>query len=168
MMQAWKDSFYIALRDRLAARHPERTVRIGGEERPAIVVAENELVAAASPLLECFHLNWQQIAPVAPMADEPAPLLQLVCAVSYATAGTDEVNAQDRGRVLAALDDELLDICRPGRTEVQDLSALEGPPFAPGQTLFWSLPALSEVQHDGRRTSRTATVELFVFSERSA
>lgn len=168
MMQAWKDSFYIALRDRLAARNPERTVRIGGEERPAIVVAENELVAAASPLLECFHLNWKQAAPVAHLADEPAPLLQLACSISYATEGTDDLNAQDRGRVLAAMDDELLDICRPGRTEIQDLSALEGPPFAPGQTLFWSLPVFGEIQHDGRRASRTALVELFAFSERSA
>ena len=109
MMQNLKDSFYLALRDRLAERNPERKVTIGGAERPAIVVAENELVASASPLLEVFHLNWSKAKTVRAAIDEPAPLLQIECEISYSTEGTDGVYAQDRGRILAAMDAELLD-----------------------------------------------------------
>lgn len=168
MMQSLKDSFYIALRDRLAVRNPERKVNIGGQERPAIVVAENELVAAASPLLEVFHLNWSKTAALT--SDEPAPMLKVICEISYASEGSDDLNSQDRGRTLAAMDAELFDICRPGRTEVEDYSDSAGgaPPFAPGTTLFWSLPELSETKTEGRRVSRTATVELFAFTERTA
>lgn len=162
MMQNLKDSFYLALRDRLALRNPDRKVVIGGVERPAIVVAENELVAAASPLLEVFHLNWSKATAVT--GDEPAPLVKVVCSVSYASEGTDVMNFQDRGRILAAMDAELFDICRPGRTEIEDPA--QNPPFAPGTTLFWSLPELGEVESEGRRLSRTATVEMFVLAER--
>jgi hypothetical protein len=172
MIQAVKDSFYIALRDRLALRNPDRKVTIGSEERPAIVVAENELVASASPLLECFHLKWAKLKPVTD--DQSAPLYQLSCEISYATEGSDPLNAQDRGRILAAMDAELLDICRPGRTELEDLGPDEdedggsAAPFATGATLFWALPQLAEQKADGRRLSRVTTVELFTTVERMA
>jgi hypothetical protein len=165
MMQNAKDSFYITLRDRLALRNPDRTVTIGGESRPAIVVAENELVAAVSPLLEVFHLNWSKAQVVS--SDEPAPLLNMQCNISYSTEGTDELNAQDRGRVLAAMDAELLDICRPTRTELEDFTQSEQP-HVPGTTIFWSLPQLGEPKGEGRRQSREATIDLFVHIERSA
>lgn len=164
MMQNLKDSFYLALRDRLAELNPERKIVVGGQERPAIVVAENELVAAASPLLEVFHLNWSKTKAIT--SDEPAPLLKIQCDISYCTEGTDEKNAQDRGRILATLDAELLDICRPGRTEMEDLG--QDPPFLPGSRLFWSLPELGEIKSEGRRLSRSATVELFTVTERRA
>jgi hypothetical protein len=164
MIQAIKDSFYITLRDRLAVRYPDRKVNIGGEERPGIVVAENELLAAASPLLEVFHLNWGSAAAVT--HDEPAPMFKLVCSISYATEGSDPLNAQDRGRTLAALDSELLAICRPGRTDIEDYG--QPTPFASGAVLFWSLPQLAEVQHHARRASRTASVEMFAVMEGAA
>lgn len=165
MIQAVKDSFYVALRDRLAARYPGRKVTIGSEERPAIVVAENELVAAASPLLECFHLHWKGGKPVT--GDEPAPLLQLACEISYASEGTDPLNAQDRGRILAAMDAELLDICRPARADLEDF-AQPATPFATGASIFWSLPQFGEIKKDGRRVSRIVTVELFALMEKAA
>ncbi len=164
MMQNLKDSFYLALRDRLAVLNPERKIVVGGQERPAIVVAENELVAAASPLLEVFHLNWSKTKAVT--ADEPALLLKIQCDISYCTEGTDDRNSQDRGRILAAMDRELLGICRPGRTEIEDPA--QDPPFRPGNTLFWSLPELGETKAEGRRLSRSATVELFALTERGA
>ncbi|HUS19117.1 MAG TPA: hypothetical protein VMZ25_05670, partial [Terriglobales bacterium] len=162
MMQNVKDSFYIALRDRLAIRNPDRKVVVGGEERPAIVVAENEFVAAGSSLLEVFHLKWSKTSVVT--GDEPAPMLQIQCEISYCTEGSDDLNAQDRGRVLAAMDAELLDICRPGRTEIEDFTQL--PPFSAGTTLFWSLPQLGEIEDAGPRLSRTAAVEMYAIAER--
>ncbi len=41
-MQFAKDSFYIALRDRLAVLNPARTVYLDGVTRPAVIVAENQ------------------------------------------------------------------------------------------------------------------------------
>lgn len=164
MIQNVKDSFYLALRDRLEVLNPARKIVIGGQARPAIVVAENELIAAASPLLEVFHLNWSKATAIT--ADEPAPLLKIHCDISYCTEGSDDNNSQDRGRVLAAMDRELLGICRPGRTEIADPS--QDPPFRPGNTLFWSLPELGETKVEGRRLSRSAMVELFALTEKGA
>ena len=57
-MQFAKDSFYIALRDRLAVVNPARTVAINGTVRPAVLVAENEPVSAASLLPNVFQVTW--------------------------------------------------------------------------------------------------------------
>lgn len=163
-MQALKDSFYIALRDRLAARYPERKVLLGGEECTAIVVVENERLAAPSPLPEVFHLNWSKAKCVT--ADEPAALMSITCTVSYSSEGTEALNAQDRGRTLAAMDAELLDISRPGRTEIEDYA--QAPPANSGMTLFWSPPAFGDIDQQGARLSRTATLELFAIFEGGA
>src|SRR5579883_1566813 len=57
-MQFAKDSFAVALRERLAALNPGRTVTLGGVQRPAVVVRENEMPNAAEPAMECFYLEW--------------------------------------------------------------------------------------------------------------
>ena len=57
-MQFAKDSFYLALRDRLAALDPERKVLVDGVERPAILVIENKPVNAAPPLPNAYYLAW--------------------------------------------------------------------------------------------------------------
>src|SRR5664279_746773 len=49
-MQPTKDSFYVALRDRLVVVDPNRTVTLDGATRPAIAVLENEPPTGA-PLL---------------------------------------------------------------------------------------------------------------------
>lgn len=58
-MQNAKDTFYLTLRDRLAALNPGRTVQVRGALRPAIVVAENELEQDDAALLEAFVLTWK-------------------------------------------------------------------------------------------------------------
>ena len=42
-MQSAKDTFYVTLRDRLAALNPARTVVVRGMVRPGVLVEENEL-----------------------------------------------------------------------------------------------------------------------------
>ena len=71
-MQSAKDSFYVALRDRLAALNPQRTVFLNGVTRPAVIVVENEYITAAGPLPEAFYLGWGTAQPVAPMRKRPA------------------------------------------------------------------------------------------------
>ena len=53
-MQPTKDSFYIALRDRLVAVDPNRTVTLDGATRPAIAVMENEPPNGAPLLCDVF------------------------------------------------------------------------------------------------------------------
>jgi len=57
-MQFAKDSFYMALRERLASSNPQRTVTLNGATRPAVVVAENELVIPVEPLPDAFYIEW--------------------------------------------------------------------------------------------------------------
>src|SRR5436309_11047642 len=57
-MQFAKDSFYMALRERLASLNPQRTVTLNGATRPAVVVAENELVIPVEPLPDAFYIEW--------------------------------------------------------------------------------------------------------------
>ena len=107
-MQPTKDSFYIALRDRLAALNPARVISLGGQQRPAILVPENEVrtalsapapfdSAGATPagtktrLPDCFYLQFGAITHVRPAAAQPVhaqPLMKMACAIVYATCGT--------------------------------------------------------------------------------
>jgi hypothetical protein len=56
-MQNAKDSFYLALRTRLASFNPERTVLLRGALRPGILVEEAE-APFAQPLSDTFILRW--------------------------------------------------------------------------------------------------------------
>ena len=56
-MQNAKDSFYLALRTRLATINPERTVLLRGALRPGILVEEAEAPLAQLPS-DVFVLRW--------------------------------------------------------------------------------------------------------------
>src|SRR5947209_15860835 len=74
-MQSTKDTFYLALRNALSVVNPARTINLMGQERPAIVVPENEALSALTTpapfeqpdasglgsrtrLVNCFHLHF--------------------------------------------------------------------------------------------------------------
>jgi hypothetical protein len=155
-MQSAKDSFYVALRDRLAALNPQRTVFLNGVTRPAVIVVENEYITAAGPLPEAFYLDWESAQPVVSMRNGPGsperlglafwggsgppPLLSLECTISYWTGGSADQQGVDRGRVLAQLDSELLAICSPPSTVKYDCS--QTPPVDLGTKVLWTLPEL--------------------------
>ena len=139
-MQFAKDSFYVALRDRLAALNPQRTVFLDGVTRPAVVVLENECVTSAGPLPEAFYIAWGTAQPVGPMRNGQPPLIGMECTISYWTGGSAEMQGVDRGRVLAQLDGELLTICSPPSTSKCDFS--QTPPLNLGTNVLWTLPDL--------------------------
>ena len=56
-MQFTKDTFYITLRNRLAALNPARVITLNGLTRPAVVVAENEAVIPVKPLPDAFYIE---------------------------------------------------------------------------------------------------------------
>jgi len=176
-MQFTKDTFYVALRDRLAALNPARTILLNGSVRPAIVVAENELVIPVRPQPECFYIEWGAVQPV-PQQQGERMVLGLECLISYHTFGTGE-SGVDRGRSLAALDTELLAISQPGAAPKRDYS--QTPPVDLGTSIVWSAPQFGKIAgseaarnealprgSSGVRLERTASLRVFFFAESSS
>lgn len=162
-MQSAKDTFYITLRDRLAALDPARTIFLDGATRPAIVVAENAPVTAAPPLPEVFYLAWEAAERLSAAAGAKRPLLKLGCTVSYRTAGSDGSNGVDRGRALAALDLELARICAPHFAAKQDHT--QTPASDLGSAVLWTAPAYDAPEAAGSELHRAARVDVFFWPE---
>src|SRR6266481_6607757 len=111
-MQFTKDSFYMTLLQRLISLNPQRTVTLSGTTRPALIVAENELVIPVEPLPDAFYIEWGEVQAV---ETGTRTLIAMDCVISHHTFGTVE-SGVDRGRTLTALDMELMSICQPLRT----------------------------------------------------
>lgn len=161
-MQHSKDTFYVALRDRLTTINPQRTINLNGATRPAVVVVENECPTSAPPLPNAFYLRWGAARVVKGAEHARRPLMALDCAISYAAVGTTDA-AMDRGRMLAALDLELLQMCTPPRAPKSDYTA--SPTAMLGTTVFWGAPEFAEVEPAGERLLRTARLTIFFFPE---
>ena len=164
-MQNIKDSFYVALRGRLAALNPARTVTVLGVTRPAIIVAENEVADSAEILPEAFYLAWGAASAVASTERLHLPLLKLTCEITYWTQGSQDLSSQDRGRTLAKLDEELLSIAAPAHVALKDFS--QTPPADLGANIFWTAPSLATSKLDGNKLTRIATIEVFSHMEAS-
>jgi hypothetical protein len=170
-MQFAKDSFYMALRERMAALNPSRTVSLNGATRPAVIVAENEMVIPVEPLPDAFYVEWGPAKTVSRYAGV-SPLMQMECVIWHHTFGTC-ATAVDRGRTLTALDSELLSICEPPQTGKRDYT--QSPSRDLGTQVFWLAPVFGEVSGSegknvgstGVRLERKAMLTIFFFPERS-
>lgn len=173
-MQFTKDSFYIALRDRLATLNPSRIISMNGTTRPAIVVAENEAVVPVTPLPDAFYLEWGA-AQVVPQQIGDSAIFSLECVISYHTFGSVE-SGVDRGRSLASLDTDLIRITQPATAPKRDYS--QTTPADLGTNIVWGTPQFGKVLGSeaprtealprgtaGIRLERTATVKVFFFPE---
>jgi hypothetical protein len=139
-MQFTKDTFYLALRDRLAALNPDRKVAVDGVERPAVLVVENEPANAAPPLPNAYYVRWGAPQIVAG-SEARRPLMKMECRIAYCAAPA-LAGGVDRGRALAALDSEILRLCTPPRTP--KLDAAIAPPALLDTFVFWGMPAFEE------------------------
>ena len=162
-MQFAKDSFYIALRDRLAALNPARVVYLDGASRPAVIVAENQAPGSIVPFDNAFYLRWGAARVSASTQHARRPLLALDCVLSYRTSGTEDNSFSDRGRTLATLDGELLSICSPGVTAKQDFS--QAPVVDLGTKVLWRRPQLSDAEVVGSELRRLAALTILFFPE---
>lgn len=134
MMTDAKDTFYIALRNRLAIANPQRTMVARGAQRPGILVEEAEPAASKMPL-DVYVLRWTGVGRDASL---PQTMTLLNCEIHYSTAGSDSACGLDRGRALATMDSEILQILSPTSTPTMDVSAT--PAAATGTTTFWTEP----------------------------
>lgn len=149
-LQGFKDAFYLALRGRVAAGNAARTAVVRGVVRPGVIVVENELPGGAADGIapvDAFCLRWTGLRA------ESAGLVASTCEIRYATDGLQGGAGMNRGRALAAMDDELR-------------AAVNGAPqwseLTPGGArVIWSDVAFGPVAMRSERMERTATVEVF-------
>ncbi len=142
-MQFAKDSFYIALRDRLAALDPSRIVLIDGVPLVALLVEENGPATCAKMAPGAYYVTWGAARVLDKHQDGSRPVIAIDCSVSYWTGGTAEAGV-DRGRVLGQLDTELMAICHPPTTAKRDFT--QSPSLDLGTNIFWTSPQLEEVK----------------------
>ena len=166
-MQAAKDSFYVALRERLVGLNPGRTMVIDGVTVPAIVVRENMEPRFVEALAETFLLDFGDIL----IAESSRPMLGMDCHIWYASEGGGG-SGVDRGRVLADMDGELLGMCDPPHTAMFDYS--QTPIEDLGSGIFWTVPVLNDAPEGSpvekqqwsasrRRLARYAQVRIYFF-----
>jgi hypothetical protein len=170
-MQFAKDSFFLALQQRLAGLNPARTVTVNSATVPAVVVAENLPPFSAGPQPNAFYIEWSAAKVLDGHAGNGA-FMSLDAVISYYTFGSVE-SMVDRGRVLGELDNELLGICQPPNTEKVDYT--QSPSADLGSAVFWSQPEFennkqsetednAETHCDGR-VERKTRLTIFFFSE---
>jgi hypothetical protein len=166
-MQNARDTFYVTLRDRLAAVNPSRTMVLRGVTRPGVLVEENELASAYQPV-DVFSLRWTGLSVDVLGA---LPLVTMVCEIHYATDGDSGNGAMDRGRLLSAMDGELVAAISAAPQNVPKMNFVAAAggsglaPVAMATNVFWSDAAFGAALADGERLERVATVEVFSYQE---
>ncbi|HMH16398.1 MAG TPA: hypothetical protein VK578_25085 [Edaphobacter sp.] len=160
-MQNARDTFYVTLRDRLAALNPARTMLVRSVVRPGLLVEENEL-ASANPPANVFRLRWTALRVDAKGA---LPLVAMGCEIRYATDGNAGNGGMDRGRLIAAMDAELGAAVNASPQNVGKRNYTAVPAVAMGTNVFWGDVVFGNAAVNGERVERVATVEVFCYQE---
>lgn len=155
-MQFAKDSFYIALRDRLATVNPARRVTVEGVVRPAVMVSDNE--GPVRDMDNVFVLSWRE----AGFVGNGTALMKMTCAIEYGTRGVSD-SGGDRGRSLGTLDSELQQSAQPPRVQKTDYTTV--PPRSLSTMMFWTDLEYGAPKDEAGRISRTAKTTVYFYSE---
>ena len=158
-MQNAKDSFYMALRSRLAAINPQRTVVLRGALRPGILVEEAEAPSGQLPT-DVFLLRWLALGTDVNL---DAPMMAAECEIEYQTSGSQSFGGLDRGRALCAMDEELLAMLQPFCTP--KFSYLATPPAPMLTQVFWDEPTFGPAVSQRDRISRSVKVMVYSYQE---
>jgi hypothetical protein len=166
-MQNARNTFYVTLRDRLAAVNPTRTIVLRGVTRPGVLVEENELASAYQPV-DAFCLRWTGVSVDAQGA---LPLITMSCEIRYTTDGDSGNGGMDRGRLLSGMDGELVAALSaapqsaPKKSYVATANGSGLAPVAMATNVFWSDAVFGAATANGERLERVATVEVFSYQE---
>jgi hypothetical protein len=158
-MQNAKDSLYMALRARLTAVNPERTILLRGAVRPGILVEEAEAPFSQLPS-DVFILRWLGLGVD---LDLSSTMAAEECEIVYQTCGTQSFGGLDRGRSLSAMDEELVALLQPFHTPKLNYEAT--PPAAMLTQVFWDEPTLGPIMVQRDRLSRSAKVMVYSYQE---
>jgi hypothetical protein len=158
-MQNAKDSFYMTLRSRLAALNPDRTIVLRGAVRPGILVEEAEAPFSQAPT-DVFILRWMGLGTDINL---DATLVAAECEITYQTCGCQSFGGLDRGRMLSAMDEELLAILEPFCTP--KISFIATPPAPMLTRVFWEEPAFGPVVTQKDRMGRSVKIMVYSYQE---
>jgi hypothetical protein len=158
-MQNAKDSFYVALRSRLVAVNPERTILLRSAVRPGILVEEAEAPFGQLPS-DVFVLRWLGLGVD---QDLPSAMAAEECEIVYSTLGTQSFGGLDRGRALSAMDEELMAMLAPYWTLKQNYATT--PATAMLTNVFWDEPVFGPVTVLRDRVTRSARVVVYSYQE---
>ena len=158
-MQNAKDSFYMALRARLAAINPERTILLRNAVRPGILVEEAEAPFSQLPS-DVFVLRWLGLGVD---LDLGSTMVAEQCEMIYQTCGTQSYGGLDRGRSLSEMDEELAAIMQPFYTP--KLNYTTTPPAAMMTMVFWDEPEFGPIATQRDQLSRSAKVMVYSYQE---
>ena len=158
-MQNAKDSFYMALRTRLAVVNPERTIMLRGTLRPGILVEEAEAPFNQLPS-DVFVLRWLGLGVDMDLA---STMVGEDCEILYQTCGSQSFGGLDRGRALSAMDEELVAMVKPFYTP--KLNYADQPPATMMTQVFWDEPGFGPIVILRDRVSRSAKVTVFSYQE---
>lgn len=139
-MQFAKDSFFVALQERLAGLNPKRTVTLNGATVPAVLVPENLPPSFAKRQANTFYVEWGS-AEVREAGSGGSTLMSIDVVISYFSVGS-VASMVDRGRLMTQLDRELLAMCQPGNTEKRDYT--QSPSADLGTRVFWNEPSFKD------------------------
>ncbi len=158
-MQNAKDSFYMALRARLATINPERTTLLRGVVRPGILVEEAEAPFSQLPS-DVFVLRWLGLGADLDLA---SAMMAEECEITYETCGTQSFGGLDRGRSLSAMDEELIAMLQPFFTPKVKYTVQ---PVATMLTnVFWDEPGFAPIAVQRDRLSRSAKIMVYSYQE---
>jgi hypothetical protein len=149
----------VALRTRLVAVNPERTILLRGAVRPGILVEEAEAPFAQLPT-DVFVLRWLGLGVDEDLA---STMVAEECEVLYSTLGTQSFGGLDRGRALSEMDEELVGMLTPLWTPKLNYSAT--PAAAMLTNVFWDEPVFGAVTVLRDRLSRVARVVVYSYQE---
>jgi hypothetical protein len=158
-MQNAKDSFYMALRTRLAAINPERTILLRGTVRPGILVEEAEAPFSQLPN-DVFILRWLGLGADLDLA---STMVAEQCEIIYQTCGTQSFGGLDRGRLLSVMDKELTAMLQPFYTP--KLNYTVTPTATMLTNVFWNEPGFGPAVVQRDRLSRSANVMVYSYQE---
>jgi hypothetical protein len=158
-MQNAKDSFYMALRNRLTTINPERTMLLRGAVRPGILVEEAE-APFSQPLNDVFILRWLGLGVD---MDLGSTMAADECEIAYRTCGTQSFGGLDRGRALSEMDAELVAMLEPFFTP--KLNYTTTPPASMLTKVFWDEPGFGQVVAQRDQLSRSARVTVYSYQE---
>jgi len=158
-MQNAKDSFYVALRTRLVAINPARTILLRTAVRPGILVEEAEAPFSQLPT-DVYVLRWLGLGVE---QDLPSAMVGAECEILYSTLGTQSFGGLDRGRLLSEMDEEVAAILTPFWTP--KMNYLATPAVTMLTKVFWDEPVFGQITVLRDRLSRSARVVVLSYQE---
>ena len=158
-MENARDTFYLALRNQLVTVNPLRVIVVRGVQRPGILVEENES-AVALAAADVFVLRWSELN----LDEQHAlPLAAQVSEFHYWTEGTSVNGGLDRGRLMAQMDADLVQILSTRNAIKQSFAAT--PAVSLATRIFWTDANFAPLVTTNNRLSRVARVTLYSYEE---